>query len=158
MESEEAPGPACPGGLPERWGESELRLIGLGEQCSRQRAQHLQKHGGEVSMRSSTDTFSLHLAGYWEHSSSKCNDMFYCGSDELCEMEGETRLPKPGGASGKEPPCQYRSRQRLGFDSSVGKIPWRRKWQPSILAWKIISWTEEPEGLQSVGLQRVKHD
>ena len=27
----------------------------------------------------------------------------------------------------------------------------------SILAWK-ISWTEEPEGVQSVGLQRVGHD
>ena len=27
----------------------------------------------------------------------------------------------------------------------------------SILAWK-ISWTEEPGGLQSTGLQRVRHD
>ena len=27
----------------------------------------------------------------------------------------------------------------------------------SILAWK-ISWTEEPGGLQSMGLQRVGHD
>ena len=27
----------------------------------------------------------------------------------------------------------------------------------SILAWKIL-WTEEPGGLQSMGLQRVKHD
>ena len=27
----------------------------------------------------------------------------------------------------------------------------------TILAWK-ISWTEEPDGLQSVGLQRVGHD
>ena len=26
----------------------------------------------------------------------------------------------------------------------------------SILAWK-ISWTEEPSGLQSMGLQRVRH-
>ena len=28
---------------------------------------------------------------------------------------------------------------------------------PSILAWK-IPWTEEPGGLQSMGLQRVGHD
>ena len=28
---------------------------------------------------------------------------------------------------------------------------------PSILAWK-ISWTEEPGRLQSMGLQRVRHD
>ena len=27
----------------------------------------------------------------------------------------------------------------------------------SILAWK-ISWTEEPGGLQSMGLQKVRHD
>ena len=27
----------------------------------------------------------------------------------------------------------------------------------SILAWK-IPWTEEPSGLQSIGLQRVRHD
>ena len=27
----------------------------------------------------------------------------------------------------------------------------------SILAWKIL-WTEEPSGLQSLGLQRVRHD
>ena len=27
----------------------------------------------------------------------------------------------------------------------------------SILAWR-IPWTEEPDGLQSMGLQRVKHD
>ena len=30
--------------------------------------------------------------------------------------------------------------------------PWRRKWLPSILAWKIL-WTEEPGGLQSMGSQ-----
>ena len=29
---------------------------------------------------------------------------------------------------GKESTCQYR---RRGFDSWVGKIPWRRKWQPT---------------------------
>ena len=28
---------------------------------------------------------------------------------------------------------------------------------PSILAWK-IPWTEDPDGLQSMGLQRVGHD
>ena len=29
--------------------------------------------------------------------------------------------------------------------------------QSSILAWE-ISWAEEPDGLQSIGEQRVKHD
>ena len=34
----------------------------------------------------------------------------------------------PGGASGKEPACQCR---RHRFDPWVGKISWRRKWQPT---------------------------
>ena len=29
----------------------------------------------------------------------------------------------PGGASGKEPACQYRRHKRRGFDPWVGKIP-----------------------------------
>ena len=37
----------------------------------------------------------------------------------------------PGGASGKEPACRCRRRERQGFDPWVGKIPWRRAWQPT---------------------------
>ena len=33
--------------------------------------------------------------------------------------------------SGKEPTCQCRRRKRHGFDPWVGKIPWRRAWQPT---------------------------
>ena len=33
--------------------------------------------------------------------------------------------------SGKESACQCRRYKRLGFDPWVGKIPWRRKWQPT---------------------------
>ena len=32
--------------------------------------------------------------------------------------------------SGKESAYQYRRRRRLWFDPWVGKIPYRRKWQP----------------------------
>ena len=37
--------------------------------------------------------------------------------------------------------------RRPEFDPWVGKMPWRRKWQPTpcILAWR-IPWTEEPGG------------
>ena len=35
-----------------------------------------------------------------------------------------------GGPSGKEPACQCRTHKRCGFDPWVGKIPWRRAWQP----------------------------
>ena len=34
----------------------------------------------------------------------------------------------PGGASGKEPTCQYRRLKRHRFDPWVGKILWRRAW------------------------------
>ena len=47
--------------------------------------------------------------------------------------EGSNRTPvliltgSPGGARGKEPACQRRRQKR----HRVGKIPWRRKWQPT---------------------------
>ena len=37
----------------------------------------------------------------------------------------------PGGASGKEPACQCRRHRRCRFNPWVGKIPWRRAWQPT---------------------------
>ena len=48
---------------------------------------------------------------------------------------------------------------RHGFDPWVGKIPWRRAWQPTpVFTPGASPWTEEPGGLQSMGLQRVGHD
>ena len=32
---------------------------------------------------------------------------------------------------GEEPTCQSRKGKRRGFDPWVGKIPWRRAWQPT---------------------------
>ena len=37
----------------------------------------------------------------------------------------------PGSTSGKEPACQCGRHKRHGFDPWVGKIPWRRAWQPT---------------------------
>ena len=37
----------------------------------------------------------------------------------------------PGGASGKEPACQCRRLKRCWFDPWVGKLPWRKPWQPT---------------------------
>ena len=37
----------------------------------------------------------------------------------------------PGGTAGKEPDCQCWRRKRRGFNSWVGKNPWRRAWQPT---------------------------
>ena len=52
------------------------------------------------------------------------------------------------GLSGQESTCQCRP----GFNPWVGKIPWRRKWQPSPVFLR-IPWTEEPGGLKSMGSQ-----
>ena len=44
----------------------------------------------------------------------------------------------PGNTSGKEPSCLCRRQMRHGFGPWIGKIPWRRKSNPSsILAWRI---------------------
>ena len=37
----------------------------------------------------------------------------------------------PGGAVVRESTCQHRTRRRRGFDPWVGKIPWKRTWQPT---------------------------
>ena len=37
----------------------------------------------------------------------------------------------PVGTNGKEPTCQCRRQKRFRFDPWVGKIPWRRAWQPT---------------------------
>ena len=62
----------------------------------------------------------------------------------------------PGGTSGKESICKCGRWKTCWFDPWVGKIPWRKEMvtHSSILAWR-IPWTEEPGGLQSIGLQRV---
>ena len=59
----------------------------------------------------------------------------YCLEAALERATGEK--PKevpwgfPGGTSGKESTCLPRRCRRRGFSPQVGKIPWRRKWQPT---------------------------
>ena len=36
----------------------------------------------------------------------------------------------PDGSLGKDPACNAEAAGGTGFDPWVGKIPWRRKWQP----------------------------
>ena len=46
-------------------------------------------------------------------------------------LEGITPMQGfPGGASDKECASQCRRYKRHGFDPWVGKVPWRRAWQP----------------------------
>ena len=54
----------------------------------------------------------------------------------------------PRWLSGKESACNAGC---VGLiDPWVGKIPWRRKWEPTPVFLPEISWTEEPGGLQSM--------
>ena len=53
--------------------------------------------------------------------------------------------------------------RRPEFDPWVGKIPWRRDWQPPPVPWEKSLALEnfmdrETWGLQSIGLQRAGHD
>jgi len=65
----------------------------------------------------------------------------------------------PGGACGKESTCQCRRHKRHRFDPWVREIPWRRSRQstPVFLSGE-SSWTEGPDGLQSIGSQEVEHN
>ena len=45
--------------------------------------------------------------------------------------EHSSSIGFPGDASGKELACQSRRHKRYRFDPWVGKIPWRRTWQPT---------------------------
>ena len=61
--------------------------------------------------------------------------------------------------NGKEPAYKCRRHKRCRFDPWIGKIPWRRTWQPTPVFFPGESpWTEEPGGLQSLGSQRVRHE
>ena len=53
-------------------------------------------------------------------------------------------------ASGKEPDYQCRRRKRHEFDSWVGKIPWRRAWQPTP-----VFLSGESHGQRSLAVHRV---
>ena len=67
-----------------------------------------------------------------------------------------TKSDFSGGASGKEPVCLCRSRNRRGFDPCVGKIPWRWAWQrtPVLLHGE----SHGQRRLSAIGSQRVGHN
>ena len=66
----------------------------------------------------------------------------------------------PGGSDGKGSTCNEGDLGlRPGFNPWAGRSPWRREWLPTPVFLPGESpWTEEPDGLQSMGLQRVRHD
>ena len=73
-------------------------------------------------------------------------------------LRGDHRkLGFPGSSAGEESACNQC--WRPGFDLWLGKIPWRKAWQPTpVFLPEEPPWTEEPSGLQSMGSQRVGHN
>ena len=69
----------------------------------------------------------------------------------------ETWLGLPRWHSGKEPTCQCRRSKRNRLEGWEDPLEEAMATHSSILAWR-IPWTEEPGGLQSIELQRVRHD
>ena len=69
-------------------------------------------------------------------------------------------LSFPGGSVVKNLPTKAGDAGEAGsILCQKGKIPWRRKWQPtSVFLPGKIPWTEEPDRLQSIESQRVGHD
>ena len=64
----------------------------------------------------------------------------------------------PHGTSGKEPAYQSKRWKRHQFDPWVGKIPWRRACQPTLVFLPGESHGQrEPGGLPSIGLQSQTH-
>ena len=62
----------------------------------------------------------------------------------------------PGDSDGKESACYSGD---LGLIPGLGRPPWRRAWQPTpVLLPGESPWIEEPGRLQTMGLQRVRHN
>ena len=49
------------------------------------------------------------------------------------ELALRIRRDFPGDTGVKEHVCQFRTCKGCVFDPWVGKIPWRRKWQPTLI-------------------------
>ena len=67
-------------------------------------------------------------------------------------------LDFPGRSDGERIRLQCRRHRRPGSDRWVGKIPWRRAWQPLQYSCLGKPMDRGACGLQSMGWQRVGHD
>ena len=92
------------------------------------------------------------------------------GKESTCNARDPGSIPGSGRSSGEgiDYPLQYSWASLVAqlvknptamWETWVEKIPWKRAWQliPVFLPGE-SPWTEEPGKLQSLGLQRVRHD
>ena len=69
-----------------------------------------------------------------------------------------THIGFSGGASGKEPTCQCRRHKKHGLIPGSWRSPGEEMAvHSSFVAWR-IPWIDEPGRLQSILLQRIRHD
>ena len=103
--------------------------------------------------------FSLRLLRSWRSQTtfhfSHFICSFICSQLQLTVLQGK-QLGSPGVASGKESTLPMQEMQETRVPSLDGKDPPKKGMATysSVLAWEIPR-TEEPGGLQSMGLQRV---
>ena len=108
--------------------------------------------------------FCLYLSYYWGFPGSSAGKESTCKAEDPGLILGSGRSPGEGIGY----PLQYSWASLVAQmvnnplamqETWVGKSPWRRAWQltPVFLPGE-SPWTEEPVGLQSMGLQRVRHD
>ena len=76
------------------------------------------------------------------------------GVTDLTITYNGKNLRFPGGSDGKESACNPGD---LGSVPGLRRTPGEGNGNPLQYSWR-IPWTEEPGGLQSLGLQRVGHD
>ena len=77
---------------------------------------------------------SLACGLYWAGNNQDSGRIFDLPADCSNTFRLESLIPEwsfPGGASGREPTHQRQRCKGRGFDPWVGKIPCRRKWQPT---------------------------
>ena len=106
--------------------------------------------------------FWLHhaLAGWpWQsHLTSLCLSLF---TYKMSKLKYPSRVVIgffTGGASGKECGCQCRRWKRCKCDPCIGKIPWRRKWQPTPVFLPGKSYGQRSLAGYSPWSARVRHD
>ena len=75
-------------------------------------------------MKNCVPVFFIHITQY------ECSQIIFHMLKNCVFLIGI--LGFPGGSSGKEPTCQCKRHKSLGLDPYVGKIPWRKAWQPSL--------------------------
>ena len=75
-------------------------------------------------------------------------DILYVEKDSACLV-----------TQGKESTCQYRIYRKLRFSPQVGKISWRRKWQPTPVFLPEKSYGQRSlVGYSPWGCKRIRHE